>query len=124
MESRLDEERARIRKIAEPVLDTVQENENSRAANRTSWLKQSRCQAADAAYQNAKLTREISEIAVKEYEEGIYLQDLATAEGEVRLAEADIKGSMRRNRRRHALLEKIKKISSGSMYDTLARCSV
>ena len=31
--------------------------------------------AAEAAYQNAKLAREVAEIAVKEYEEGIYVQD-------------------------------------------------
>ena len=52
-------------------------------------------------HQNAKLSREISEIAVKEYEEGIYLQNLAAAEGEIRLAEADIKGSIELDRGSH-----------------------
>lgn len=47
-------------------------------------------QGADAAYQQAKLTREVAEIAVKEYEEGIYQQDKATINGEIKLAESDL----------------------------------
>ncbi len=47
-------------------------------------------QGAEASYQNAKLTREVAEIAVKEYEEGIYLQDRATCQGEIKLAESDL----------------------------------
>ena len=46
---------------------------------------------AEAAFQNAKLTREVAEIGVIEYIEGIYKQDYATAEGEIKLAEADLK---------------------------------
>lgn len=47
-------------------------------------------QGAEAAYQNAKLTREVAEIAVKEYKEGIYIQDKATIMGEIKLAESDL----------------------------------
>ena len=47
-------------------------------------------QGAEASFQNAKLTREVAEIAVKEYEEGIYLQDKATLQGEIKLAESDL----------------------------------
>ena len=47
-------------------------------------------QGAEASYQNARLTREVAEIAVKEYEEGIYLQDKATIQGEIKLAESDL----------------------------------
>ncbi len=43
-------------------------------------------ESAKAEYQNAKLTREIAEIAVIEYTEGIFVQDLATVEGELKLA--------------------------------------
>ncbi len=43
---------------------------------------------AKADYQNAKLAREVAEIAVIEYTEGIYIQDLATAVGAVKLAES------------------------------------
>lgn len=46
---------------------------------------------ADASYQNAKLTREVAEIAVNEYKEGIFVQELQTAKGEIALAEADKK---------------------------------
>src|SRR5271165_6305869 len=42
-------------------------------------------QSAEASYQNAKLTREVAEIAVREYEEGLYKQDLATSLGEISL---------------------------------------
>ena len=38
-------------------------------------------QGAEAAYQNAKLTREVAEIAVKEYVEGIFKQDKADHPG-------------------------------------------
>ena len=47
-------------------------------------------QGAEASFQNAKLTREVAEIAVKEYVEGIYLQDKATIQGEIKLAESDL----------------------------------
>ncbi|MBV8488158.1 MAG: efflux RND transporter periplasmic adaptor subunit, partial [Planctomycetaceae bacterium] len=47
-------------------------------------------QSAEASYQNAKLTREVAEIAVREYEEGLYKQDLATCLGEISLAKADL----------------------------------
>lgn len=45
---------------------------------------------AEAAYMNAKLTREVAEIAVTEYTEGIYLQDKQATEGEIALAEAEL----------------------------------
>jgi hypothetical protein len=46
---------------------------------------------AQAAYQNAKLTREVAEIAVTEYEQGIFKQDIETAEGQIALARSDLK---------------------------------
>ena len=49
--------------------------------------------SAEANYENAKLTREVAEIAVVEYEEGIFKQDLATVEGEIKLAESDLSRS-------------------------------
>ena len=39
---------------------------------------------------NATLTREVAEIAVVEYEEGIFKQEFATVEGEIKLAESDL----------------------------------
>jgi hypothetical protein len=47
--------------------------------------------SAEAAYTNAKLTREIAEIAVREYKEGILVQDQATVDGDLRLAESDLR---------------------------------
>jgi HlyD family secretion protein len=47
-------------------------------------------ESAKANYQNAKLTREVAEIAVIEYKEGIFVQDFATVEGEIKLAESDL----------------------------------
>ena len=49
--------------------------------------------SAEANYENAKLTREVAEIAVTEYVEGIYKQELATVEGEIKLAESDLSRS-------------------------------
>ena len=46
--------------------------------------------SADSNFQNARLTREVAEIAVVEYKEGIFVQDLATVEGEIKLAESDL----------------------------------
>ncbi len=46
--------------------------------------------SAAANYENAKLTREIAEIAVIEYSEGIFVQDLETAKGEVKLAQSSV----------------------------------
>ena len=47
-------------------------------------------QAAEAAYQNATLTREIAELAVAEYTEGIYKQDMETVLGELKMAASDL----------------------------------
>ncbi len=46
---------------------------------------------ARAAYLNAQLTRQVAEIALVEYQEGIYKQDKQTIQGEIALAESDRK---------------------------------
>ena len=46
---------------------------------------------AESNYLNANLTRQVAEIAVREYVEGVYKQDMATAKGEEALAESDKK---------------------------------
>jgi RNA polymerase sigma factor (sigma-70 family) len=51
---------------------------------------------AKAAYEIAKLTREIAEIAVEEYEEVNYPRDLAAVDGEIKLAETDLARSVDR----------------------------
>ena len=53
-------------------------------------IRQTDLQSATAEYQNAKLSREVAEIAVLEYKEGIFKQDLDTVKGELALAESDL----------------------------------
>lgn len=45
---------------------------------------------AKATYEIARLTRELAEIAVEEYRDLTYPKDLATVEGEIKLAESDL----------------------------------
>jgi hypothetical protein len=49
--------------------------------------------SAEARYENAKLTREVAELAVVDYAEGIFPQEVATMEGELRLAQSDFERS-------------------------------
>jgi HlyD family secretion protein len=53
--------------------------------------------SAKANYENAQLTREVAEIAVVEYTEGILKQDIATFEGEIILARFDLKRATERS---------------------------
>jgi multidrug resistance efflux pump len=45
---------------------------------------------AEADTLNARLAREVAEIALVEYKEGIFVQELATVEGGIKLAESDL----------------------------------
>jgi beta-lactamase regulating signal transducer with metallopeptidase domain len=61
---------------------------------KTRWrAQQVIARKAEYDYQNARLTREIAEIVVIEYEEGIFKQDLATVEGAIKLAETNLSRS-------------------------------
>jgi RNA polymerase sigma factor (sigma-70 family) len=51
---------------------------------------------AEAAYQNAKLAREVAEIALVEYEQGVYVQQLGAVKGEVSAAELAIRKAAER----------------------------
>jgi hypothetical protein len=55
-----------------------------------------RVKASWAAYRDAQLTREVAEIALTEYIEGILKPDIATVDGEISVAEADLKSAERR----------------------------
>lgn len=44
-----------------------------------------------ASYNQAKLTREVAETAVVEYEKGVFLQELDTIKGEIALADSEVK---------------------------------
>ncbi|MGP0068612.1 MAG: sigma-70 family RNA polymerase sigma factor [Isosphaeraceae bacterium] len=47
-------------------------------------------ESARAEYQNARLTREVAEIAVVEYQEGIFLSELQDIVGDIQIAEAEL----------------------------------
>lgn len=66
---------------------------DSAALNDSLTNQQITTKSADANYKNAILTREVAEIAVTEYVEGIYKQELATVEGEIKLAESELSRS-------------------------------
>jgi RND family efflux transporter MFP subunit len=86
-------------------------------------------QSAEAVYENAKLTREVAEIAVGEYEKGIYVSDKATIQGEIRLAQsAFMKANAKVDRARKArqkLSEVLnRKVQSITSADVLAELDV
>jgi hypothetical protein len=74
-------------------------------------------ESAKVNFDNSQLTREIAQIAVTEYVEGIFVQEHATLKGEVSLAESDL------GRARDAIpftkdrLAQIKRASKGSASD-------
>jgi len=61
-----------------------------RDLRRRSAAQQVAIAAAQANFQNAQLTREVAEIAITEYIEGILKPDLETAENEIVLARSDL----------------------------------
>jgi hypothetical protein len=79
--------------------------------------------SASAAYETSKLTREVAEIAVKEYEEGIFLQDLQTAQGELKLSEFDASRAVDEIEIAKQRLAAIKKASKGSAGDLVNQYS-
>ena len=73
--------------------------------------------SAAANFENAKLTREVAEIAVAEYEEGIFKQDQATAMGELKLAEVEVARSADSIEFTKSQLNQIMRVSKGSAED-------
>jgi HlyD family secretion protein len=65
-----------------------------------------RVRAAEAAYQQAKLTREVAEIALAEFIEAIAKQNVERVEGEIALAEDDLKRAEERHERSRSTTEK------------------
>ncbi len=85
---------ATLTRLARPLLDRVKEP----SAIRDSLTKQQVVVAsARSNAATATLVREIAEIAVREYEEGIFKQDEATAQGDVVLAEGELGRATDRN---------------------------
>ena len=79
--------------------------------------------SAEANYENAKLKREVAEISVVEYEEGMFIQDRATAEGELKLAESNLSSATDGIQLNKDQLAKIRTASDGSIYDLLVEFS-
>jgi hypothetical protein len=71
--------------------------------------------SANADYENAKLTREIAEIAILEFEHGIFKQDQATLKGELVLAQSDVDRAEGLVAVGRARLERVKKLSKSSL---------
>jgi hypothetical protein len=75
--------------------------------------------SAEASYENAKLTREVAEIGVTEYEQGIYVQDELTAQGELLLAQSDFERSKDTVTVCKDRLAEIRDVSRGTPYDLM-----
>jgi hypothetical protein len=73
--------------------------------------------SAESDHENAKLTREVAEIAIVEYEEGLFKQDQATAIGEIKLAESDAARARDSIEFAEGRLAKIKQASRGTAED-------
>ena len=71
---------------------------------------------------NAMLARQVAEIAVNEYREGIYKQEMQTAKGEIALAESALKlaeNRLERTRRAHKRMkDMLAKRGAGTPADT------
>jgi HlyD family secretion protein len=83
---------AHAQQLPPPVLGPDRPNQPPAKPTPKSRLRaqQLATRKARAAYEIARSTREIAEIAIEEYAEGIYIQDLATVDGEIKLAESDL----------------------------------
>jgi len=76
--------------IKSNINDHVSRDESNPALGASWRTQQINARKAEGVYQIARLTREIAEIRVHEYEEVTFVQDLATVEGEIKLAKSDL----------------------------------
>ena len=111
---RLNSLQAAILALGASVLERLHATERPRDAAVTQQIE---IKSAESSFENAKLAREIAEIAVVEYTEGIVKQDLATLLGEVKLAESEASRSNDAVELAKFRLAKIKQASKGSAGD-------
>jgi hypothetical protein len=74
--------------------------------------------SALANYKNATLAREVAEIAVVEYEEGIFKQEDATLAGELKLAESEVaraQDALEFTKRRLAKIKEVSKVTAAEV---------
>ena len=110
-ERRLKECRERVAEMGSWLLASSKEA----ASARDSLTKaQINTRKADSDFKNAVLGREIAEIGIVEYREGIAKQEQATIEGEVKLAESELLRAQDRIVFSKSRLAKIKELSKGS----------
>jgi hypothetical protein len=76
--------------------------------------RKSLVEAAKARFDNARLAREIADLKVKEFTEGTFVQDLALAELEIKLAQEEVATAREETKRAEDELARIKKASTGS----------
>ncbi len=74
-------------------------------------------ESAEMKFENAKLARELAEIAIIEYEEGIFKQDEAVALGVIKLEEAEVRRAADMIEQAKSRLAQIKQVSRGSAAD-------
>jgi hypothetical protein len=104
--------------FATPIVEGL--GPSNRAPGEGSRELTMRTKNAEAAYQNAKFAREVAEIDVTTYVEGIAKQELETAQGEINLAEEALKRAEGRLERARAAQKKINDILNAKTVDLSA----
>ena len=104
--------------LAKQAMETADTTGRSQANVRDLIINQEiTAKSAAANYENAKLTREVAEIAIVEYEQGIFIQDELTADGELKLAESNLIRATDVIGLAKDRAAKIKDASDGSVYN-------
>jgi hypothetical protein len=117
--------RKTLRKLEEELLRVAKEAKEKADATRRSQadvgdlavIQKIIVTSAAAKYENAKLTREVAELVVVEYEEGIFKQDETGLQGDLILAESDLRRATDMIQFARNQLAEGKEASKGSVYD-------
>jgi hypothetical protein len=114
VQRRLKECHERIAELGKALFDETEAQMNAveSVTNQTTTVNN-----ADAEFKNAALAREIAEIAVATYVEGIAKNDKATIQGEIKLAERELTDAKERVEVMKQRLAKIKAAGKGSATD-------
>ena len=114
IERRLTRCRERLARVASFMTDNGARLERLKEERMTQAIATESCKQNAG---NATLAREVAEIAVIEYEEGVFKQDKATVEGELKLAESQLQRAKVGITKANERLAKIKEASRGSTAD-------
>ena len=110
--------------VARQAMETGDATSRSQADAKEAAINQEiTVKSAAALYENARLKREVAEIGVNQYEEGIFLQDRAAAEREVKLDESDVSSLTDWVKLLKDQLAKIRTASDGLIDDLLVEFS-